>query len=71
MVAGNVDTICILLRDVDPTAEKLYRSDLSKGLMSVVTLKVYWVEIIYNLVNKAKFFYIISSLFHFMNVCSF
>ena len=25
--AGNVDTICILLGDVDPTAEKLYRSD--------------------------------------------
>lgn len=23
--AGNVDTICILLGDVDPTAEKLYR----------------------------------------------
>ena len=29
--AGNVDTICILLRDVDPTAEKLYRSDLRKS----------------------------------------
>ena len=27
--AGNVDTICILLGDVDPTAEKLYRSDLA------------------------------------------
>ena len=25
--AGNVDTIWIFLRDVDPTAEKLYRSD--------------------------------------------
>ena len=28
--AGNVDTICILLGDVDPTAEKPYRSDLEK-----------------------------------------
>ena len=28
--AGNVDTTCILLGDVDPTAEKLYRSDLKK-----------------------------------------
>ena len=27
--AGNVDTICIPLGDVDPTAEKLYRSDPS------------------------------------------
>ena len=26
--AGNVNTICILLGDVDPTAEKLHRSDL-------------------------------------------
>ena len=25
--AGNVDAICILLEGVDPTAEKLYRSD--------------------------------------------
>ena len=25
--AGDVDTICILLGDVDPPAEKLYRSD--------------------------------------------
>ena len=25
--ARNVDTICILLGDVDPIAEKLYRSD--------------------------------------------
>ena len=25
--AGNVDTICIFFGDVDPTAEKLYRSD--------------------------------------------
>ena len=29
--AGNVDTICILLGDVDPTAEKLYRSDQNTG----------------------------------------
>ena len=27
--AGGVDTICIPLKDVDPTAEKLYPSDLS------------------------------------------
>ena len=25
--AGNVGTICILLRDVDPTAKKMYRSE--------------------------------------------
>ena len=29
---GSVDTICILLEDVDPTAEKLYRSDLGKAV---------------------------------------
>ena len=27
--AGNVDTICILFGDVDPTVEKLYHSDQS------------------------------------------
>ena len=31
--AGNVDTICILLGDVDPTAEKLYRSDLKSCIV--------------------------------------
>ena len=32
--AGNVDTICILLRDVDPTAEKLYH------LVTYMTIKI-------------------------------
>ena len=30
--AGNVDTICIFLGGVDPTAEKLYRSDPRKAV---------------------------------------
>ena len=33
--AGIVDIICILVKDVDPTVEKLYRSDLlSSGLLT-------------------------------------
>ena len=35
--AGNVGTISILLRDVDPTAEKLYRSD-HKQLFFIIVL---------------------------------
>ena len=34
--AGNVDTICIPLGDVDPTAEKLYRSEI----MFIIGFKV-------------------------------
>ena len=30
---GIVDTICILVEDVDPTAEKLYRSNLSEAFI--------------------------------------
>ena len=39
--AGSVDTICILLKDVDPTAEKLYRSDPSKCFLGTTYLVMF------------------------------
>ena len=42
--AGNVDTICILLGDVDPTAEKLYRSDPSAFICSINIINAYRIQ---------------------------
>ena len=39
--AGNVDTICILLGDVDPTAEKLYRSDVERYHLQLNLFEIY------------------------------
>ena len=37
--AGNVDTVYILLGDVDPSAEKLYRSDLYISTVTICILE--------------------------------
>ena len=36
--AGSVDTICIPLNDVDPTAEMLYRSDPEFGVNYLINI---------------------------------
>ena len=60
--AGGADTICILLKDVDPTGEKLYLSDQFLGIYLVYIVfvhLVYCIQIIwifslldYNYQNK-------------------
>ena len=46
--AGNVDTICIFLGDVDPTAEKLYRSDhvIYSCTSSIVTFVIRYIWVV-------------------------